>query len=120
MADNRKQPRNIESKQLYLVTEKKNEQQGRSTMIRVVDWIAEGKHYPQLEKREFFTDDQGEWKMGKAKGFTRNDLLLVQDKWGEIMAALGSTLPEDQRKPAPAAAAPTAPTPPATAPQEDF
>lgn len=93
----KQQQKDIQSKNLLSVDKKENVERGTVIEIRVVDWIVEGKHYPQLEKREFFTDrDTGELKMGKAKGFTLKDLGIVMDKWGEIMGALGSKLPEHQ------------------------
>lgn len=98
MTQNNGKQKNIDSKTLLVVSKEANEKLMRDTIIRVVDWIVEGKHYPQLEKREFFATEGG-MKMGKAKGFTRKDLIVVQDKWGEIMAALGSKLPEDSKKP---------------------
>lgn len=118
----RQQQKDIQSKNLLSVDKKENVERGTVIEMRVVDWIVEGKHYPQLEKREFFTDrDTGELKMGKAKGFTLKDLGIVMDKWGEIMGALGSKLPEHSGAKAEApAAAPVSTPASAPAEPEDF
>lgn len=97
--------KNIESKDLLVLNKDVNENRGTTTVLRCVDWISNGKHYPQLEKREFYNDrDTGDLKMGKAKGMTVKDLGIIQDNWAEIMEALGNRLPEAGRGPARAAA----------------
>lgn len=117
----RGQSKDIQSVTLLEVTRDSNDARGTTTIIRVVDWISNGKHYPQLEKREFFIDgNTGEQKMGKAKGFTRKDLEKVQDAWGEIMAALGNKLPEGQKLNGAPAAQAAAPAVTASAPSTDF
>lgn len=58
---------------------------GRGTRIRSVDWISGDKHYPQVEKREFFTDEAtGQEKIGKAKGFNAQALLVLIKNWPAI------------------------------------
>ncbi len=102
----------IEGIPLLEISRDTNEQRGTTTIIRVVDWVSGTKHYPQLEKREFFVDgDTGNLKTGKAKGFTLKDLGKVQDAWGEIMVALGNKVPasdpipkSNQSEPVPASA----------------
>lgn len=51
------------------------------TRIQVVRW---GTYSPQLEKREYYTDAEGQEKMGKAKGFNFDDFSLIVDKAEEI------------------------------------
>lgn len=110
----KQQDKNIESKTLLEIDRQVNDARGVTIIIRVVDWISNGKHYPQLEKREFFIDGNGDEKMGKAKGFTMKDLGKIQDEWGPITEALGGRLPEQKQRPggaptsAPAAEAPVA------------
>lgn len=100
--------KNIESKTLHTVDKNEDAERGRATIIRVVDWITEGKHYPQLEKREFFKDEGGNWKMGKAKGFNMKDLGKVQDQWDEITKHLGGQAgAQSQQQAAPVAASTT-------------
>lgn len=84
--DNKK----IESVVLKVI--KRYEQQsGKGAIeIRVVDWIVEGNHYPKLENREMFLDQEGEWRIGKSKGFSMKDLMVIQDNWGEIMTLMGN------------------------------
>ena len=115
-----REAKNIQSEVLLMVSRAEFNDGAKSTEVRVVDWIVDGKHYPQLEKREMYRDDSGEWKMGKAKGFSRKDLEKVQDAWGEIMAALGGTLPEQTARPGGAATAPVAAAAPAADIQQDF
>lgn len=106
-------PKNISSKTLLTVSRQEFNEGQKATEIRVVAWIIDSKTYPQLEKREMFMSETG-WKSGKAKGFSRKDLELVQDQWAEIMAALGNKLPEagnapgksESEKPAAVASAP--------------
>lgn len=122
MANNR-EPKNIESKVLLSVSRSEFQDGQKATEVRVVDWIVNNKHYPQLEKREMFMGDNGEWKMGKAKGFSRKDMELVQDRWGEIMDALGARLPENQQRPGgEATPAATVAAPPLSGPvqEQDF
>jgi len=117
----RGEAKDIQSVTLLEVDRDTNDARGTTTIIRVVDWISGGKHYPQLEKREFFIDgNSGEQKMGKAKGFTRKNLEKVQDAWGEIMAALGNKTAESQQKPGVPAAPPAAAAPVASGPATDF
>lgn len=109
MPAKRGRTKDIQSKVLLMVQHTEFQEGQKATDIRVIDWILDGsKHYPQLEKRELFMGEQGEWKMGKAKGFSAKDLELIQDKWGEIMAALGNKLPERQQSPGSTVPAPAA------------
>lgn len=101
---------NIECR-IINIYDKAENQRGKKE-LRTVDWMVDGKHYPQLEKREFFQTDQG-WKNGKAKGFNAQDMAIVQKNWNQIMADL--TGQPAQKMAEPVAAAASAP-----APQEDF
>lgn len=76
----------IKSQTLYLAN--RHEKDKRRVDIRVVDWIVNGKHTPLLEKRDFYQNDMGEWRLGKAKGFNAGDLDLLQDHWQAIKDAL--------------------------------
>ena len=71
-----------------LVVIARSENENKGTEIRVVDWIKADKHWPQLEKREFFKDDVGNWKMGKAKGMNGEDVIVVLKNLDKIMPAL--------------------------------
>ena len=75
----------ITSQVLLVVSRKESERNGIE--IRCIDWIKGEKHYPQLEKREFFRSETG-WKIGKAKGFNREDLLSVFGSLDRIAPAL--------------------------------
>lgn len=49
--------------------------------LRVITW--NGKN-PQIEKREFWYDEAGNEKMGKAKGFNLKDINLILENIEEI------------------------------------
>lgn len=97
---NTKEKKDISSKELLTLDTKVNEKMGTVVRMRVVDWNIDGKHYPQLEKREFYTDQDGQEKMGKAKGMSAKDLAIVRDNWDEIMGALGGEIGAPADKPA--------------------
>lgn len=102
MSPKKSEPKDISSVVLWTAGRQDFRDGQKGVELRVVDWIVGGKHYPQLEKREMFVGTEGDWKMGKAKGMSLKDLLFVQDKWGEIMAALGQkgTIPNQTNQPA--------------------
>jgi hypothetical protein len=54
---------------------------GNKVQIRIVTW--NGKN-PMLEKRELWTDEEGNEKMGKAKGFTLEELTKIVENFDEI------------------------------------
>lgn len=83
--------KDIRSNVLKVFEEKKA--RSGTTRLRAVDWIIDGKHYPLLEKREFFEKD-GQEKIGKAKGMNLNDMLIVKDNFPEILTLL-QALPND-------------------------
>lgn len=64
--------------------------------LRVVQWLYDGKGKnagtvqgsASLEKRELFVDEEGEVKIGKAKGFTLLDMTEINTRMEEIMAML--------------------------------
>ena len=92
---------NLQSKNLLTINKTADEERGKGVHLRVVDWINGDKHYPQLEKREFFKDEQtGEWKMGKAKGLNLADLALIQKNWDAIIAAMNGKSAPVLSKPA--------------------
>jgi hypothetical protein len=64
-----------------------SEKQARNGTVRVqvVQW---GKYSPTLEKREYYTDANGEQKTGKAKGFNGEDVQLILDNAEEIKTLL--------------------------------
>jgi hypothetical protein len=58
--------------------------------IQVIKW---GKYKPKLEKREYYTDDEnitdfGSEKVGKLKGFSFEDLELIEKNMDEIKKLL--------------------------------
>lgn len=53
--------------------------------LRIVRWIVDGKDTGALlEKRNFFNTKDGDEKMGKAKGFNKNDLSYIVQNWNDI------------------------------------
>jgi len=79
--------------------------------LRVVEWIyakrggGEGSSI-SLEKRETFVGDDGDVRIGKAKGFSLEDLALVKANWNEIIAAMGQATEPAKPKGNPIPAAP--------------
>jgi uncharacterized protein (DUF39 family) len=66
------------------------EKEDRKIELRVVNWITKGRNTPLLEKRSFFRDEKGDWKMAKAKGFNMYDIKMVADRMDEIKNAFAS------------------------------
>jgi hypothetical protein len=85
--------------------------------VRVVQWLFEGKGKNKgtvqgsvsLEKREFYLNEDGDLRTGKAKGFTLEDLAVIKDNWAKITSTmLNAPAPEwptggSKPKPAPIA-----------------
>lgn len=115
------EPTNIESEVLLPIKREEFNDGAKIIDLRVIDWIVNGKHYPQLEKRELYLDANGEQKMGKAKGLNRKDMLVIGKNWVPIMGALGATMAEDLAPPvgSGAAAPATSAASTATAPVSD-
>lgn len=58
--------------------------------IRVVKWVIDGREtQPSLEKRQYRYQN-GEKFFAKAKGFTKDDLNVLVEKWDDISKAMGS------------------------------
>lgn len=51
------------------------------TRIQIVSW---NNYDPVLEKKEFWEDNDGNEKMGKAKGFNNEDMAIISDNLDEI------------------------------------
>lgn len=64
-----------------------DEQISRGNMVRlqVVRW---NKYSPVLEKREYYSSNDGEEKTGKAKGFNHEDLQIITDNLEKIQKLL--------------------------------
>ena len=100
----------IESKDLLVIDEYRDDERQSRRAIRVVQWSFSKKDGSRgtsikLEKRNFFTKD-GRELTGKAEGFNLFDMKKIRDKMDEIMALMEN--PD---------AAPAAPAAPAAAPQ---
>lgn len=119
MAD-RKEDKKIECIVLKVWAKNESQERGSKSELRTVDWVINGKHYVKTEFREFFvSQDSGEWKMGKAKGLSYDNFVMLEKNWPELMRLHGSKLMEHQKaNGAPAQSAPAAPPPPQE--QEDF
>jgi hypothetical protein len=93
----------IESKDLLVV--KKLDPQGpegeskygkNGFKLRVVQWLFEGKGKNKgtiqasvsLEKRETYLTEDGDVRIGKAKGFSLEDLSTIKDNWAKITSAM--------------------------------
>jgi hypothetical protein len=68
------------SSRVLLVIDHQESERG-TTEVRVIEWSVGGaqgvKTYINLEKRELYTADDGQERMGKAKGFNKKDWLLL-------------------------------------------
>jgi hypothetical protein len=72
------QAKDIKEKVLWVIDSKENEKQGGGSDLRVIQWIIDGKPTkPGLEKRDWYLDDEGNRKNGKAKAFNSYDLVKV-------------------------------------------
>jgi len=70
--------KDIKEKVLWIIDSKQNEKSGGGTDLRVIQWIIDGKpNKPMLEKRDWYLDENGDRKIGKAKGMTAFDLVKV-------------------------------------------
>lgn len=80
--------KNIECKVVKVLQEQKS--MGGTNQLRVVRWIVDGKDTGALlEKRNFYTTKDGEDKMGKAKGFNKEEVRFLVDNWGNIEGLMG-------------------------------
>ena len=95
----------VESKELLVITEKAPEKGEKYNKdghkVRVVQWYGktrQGKAWSsvKLERRKFFLDGD-ETKMGKAEGFTIEDLRAIQPRWKEILALMQNPPPVEQK-----------------------
>lgn len=60
-----------------------------ANQLRVVRWIVDGKDTGALlEKRNLYTTKDGQERMGKAKGFNKNEVAYIVDNWKEIQGLL--------------------------------
>jgi len=115
-----KQAKDIQEKILWVIDSRVNERQGGGTDLRVVQWIIDGKPTkPGLEKREWFNDQDGNRKIGKAKALTSFDLAKVitnikkvarflEMKADHLDEALQLAMYQDDRPDAPAGKPPAA------------
>ena len=78
----------IECKVVKVLQEQKS--MGGSNQIRIVRWVVDGKDTgAQLEKRNFYLSKEGEEKIGKAKGFNKEEVKYLADNWKDIEKLMG-------------------------------
>lgn len=89
---------------LRLLGEKTLDEKGRGWKLRVVQWIkGDESKSVLLEKRDYFRDEYGQVKMGKARGFSLKDLEAVKEHWREVIElmknppAVTAAPPEEQK-----------------------
>jgi len=89
----------VQSNELLVLAEQKPDNSGRykkdGWKLRVVTWFGVTKggkpwESTKLEKRKFFLDDDDAVKLGKAEGFTLEDMKIIQARWKEIIAMLAN------------------------------
>jgi ribosomal protein S28E/S33 len=75
--------KNIECKVVKVLQEQ--ESRGGNNQIRIVRWIVDGKDTGALlEKRNFFGTQDGDSKMGKAKGMNKAEIKFIVENWNDI------------------------------------
>lgn len=75
----------IQGIELLVLAEGRPRDDGSTWKLRVVQWVVDGQSKSvKLEKRKFFKDEYGNLKMGKAEGFSLDDLKSCNPKWGVI------------------------------------
>lgn len=78
----------FEEKVLKVIAEATNDR-GGGTVMRVMSWIVDGKvGKPQIDKRDWWQDENGQRRIGKAKGITAFDLLTILRNLTEVAQAL--------------------------------
>jgi hypothetical protein len=75
-----KQEKTFEEKTHHIIAETSNEK-GGGTILKVMSWVVDGKEMkPCIEKRDYWNTEQGERRVGKAKGLTGFDFLTLLRK----------------------------------------
>ncbi|MBN2407047.1 MAG: hypothetical protein JXJ19_05070, partial [Elusimicrobia bacterium] len=77
-------PREIKEN-VILEVSREETKKGDPIIIRVVSW---NNGVPKLEKRSFWTNEQGEQRAGKIVGLTEQDFRLLVEKKDEVIEAL--------------------------------
>ena len=91
---------NIEGRDLLVLVQGRENEEGRSWNLRLVQWIVDGEPKSiKLEKRRYFRDDYGEQRTGKAEGFSLQDLELIRKNWEKIMNLMNNPPSVDQELP---------------------
>lgn len=72
------QAKDIKEKVLWVIQSQENQKQGGGTDLRIIQWVIDGKpSRAMLEKRDWYLDENGDRKIGKAKGMVAGDLYLI-------------------------------------------
>lgn len=81
--------KNIEERELKVY--QKSENKMGETRLRLVSWVIDGKILdPMFEKRAFSVNQDGNVRMGKAKGMTLADIQFVQQNIAAIISDMKS------------------------------
>lgn len=85
MAEEKKKA-DIRGVDLLVIAEKAPEEKRNGWKLRLVQWVVDGKHKSvKLERRNFFIDEYGKTKTGKADGLKLEDLEACKPHWKQIM-----------------------------------
>lgn len=94
----------IREAELLVVNDWTAKDGSKGLRTRVVQWIIDGEAKSvTLEKREFYRDDAGEMKTGKAKGLGLRDIEALKPHWPKIIDLMKNP-PKVQTPPAEQAA----------------
>lgn len=84
----------IQGVELLVIAGKEPEEKRNGWKLRLVQWVVDGKHKSiKLERRNFFIDDYGKMKTGKADGLKLEDLEACKPFWGKIIGLMKNPPP---------------------------
>lgn len=82
-------------KEIETIYKADSERGDGGTILRVGCWVVDGKETrPVVEKRDFWNEEGGGIKVGKAKGFNGSDLLKILERKNIIFPAMGVPVKE--------------------------
>jgi len=87
----KKEPLNIQCNEIKRYKEQENGK--ASYVIRIVDWVMNGRRTRHLIKQGFFLNNRGERFMTKIKGWSREDVLLLASKMQDILGIMAQVEP---------------------------
>ena len=82
-------------KDIDVIYKAESDKGGGGTILRVGFWEVDGKATrPIVEKRDYWNEEGGGFKVGKAKGLSGADLIKILQKKNVVFPALGQPMKE--------------------------